>query len=103
MIVSDAKTIKLLVNKLLMTGLMKDRIIGPFFFRERTVTGPVYLDMLEQFVYPQVVALQPNVIFQQDGAPPHWSMDVRGPSMQNFLIDGLDVTDLYVGHHVPLI
>ena len=55
-------------------GLMKDRI----FFCEPTVTGPVYLDMLEQFVYPQVAAFQPSIIYQQDGAPPHWSMDVRG-------------------------
>ncbi|KAJ4451991.1 hypothetical protein ANN_03475 [Periplaneta americana] len=40
------------------------------------VTDPVYLDVLKQFVYSQVVALQPN-IFQQDGAPPHWSMNFR--------------------------
>ena len=57
---------------------MKDRIIGSFFFFcEPTVTGPVYLDMLEQFVYPQVAAFQPSIIYQQDRAPPHWSMDVQ--------------------------
>ena len=37
----------------------------------------MYLDMLEQFVYPKVAAFQPIIISQQDGAPPHWSMDVR--------------------------
>lgn len=58
-------------------GLMRDRIVGPFFFTERTVTGPIYLDMLQLFVFPQLLPLQPNVIFQQDGAPPHWSLDVR--------------------------
>ena len=47
-------------------------------FCESTVTGPVYLDMLEQFKYPQVTAFQPSIIYQQDGAPPHWIMDVRG-------------------------
>jgi hypothetical protein len=32
---------------------MKDRIIGPFFFVEDTVTGGIYLDVLERFVYPR--------------------------------------------------
>ena len=30
------------------------------------------------YLYPQVVAFQPNIIYQQDWAPPHWSVDVRG-------------------------
>jgi hypothetical protein len=33
--------------------------------------------MLQQFVVPQVEDLQPTVIFQQDGAPPHWGRIVR--------------------------
>ena len=33
--------------------------------------------MLEQFLYPEVADLQPNIIFQQDGAPPYWGLDVR--------------------------
>jgi hypothetical protein len=57
--------------------MMKDRIIEPFFFTEPTVTRNIYLDMLEQFSIPQLLPQQPNVIFQQDGAPPHWSLDVR--------------------------
>ena len=56
---------------------MKNRIIGPFFFIEKSITGLVYQDMLEEFLYPQVADLQPQVIFQQDGAPPHWSLDVQ--------------------------
>ena len=59
-------------------GLIKDRIIGLFFFCEPTVTGHVYLDMLEQFLYPQVAAFQPSINYQQDWAPPQWSMNVRG-------------------------
>ena len=65
---------------------MKDRIIRPFIFCEPTVIGPVYLDMLEQFVYPQVAAVQLSIIYQQAGAPPHWSMDVRGSINATFLI-----------------
>jgi hypothetical protein len=57
--------------------LMLNRIIGPFFFAESTVTKETYLDMLQQFVVPQVEDLQPTVIVQQDGAPPHWGRIVR--------------------------
>ncbi|KFM72225.1 hypothetical protein X975_12840, partial [Stegodyphus mimosarum] len=53
-------------------GLMHDRVIGPFFFTEKTVSSVVYLDMLENFVFPQLEELQPHVFLQQDGAPPHW-------------------------------
>jgi hypothetical protein len=63
---------------------MKDRIIGPFFFVEATVTGGAYLDMLEQFVYPQVADLQPNIIYPQDGAPLHWSLHVRETITRTF-------------------
>lgn len=54
-----------------------DRLIGPFFFQEKSINGNIYLDMLENFAYPQLEDLQPNVIFQQDGAPPHWKLFVR--------------------------
>jgi hypothetical protein len=50
-------------------GSIKDRIIRPFFV-EATVTGGVFLDMSEQFVFPQAADLQPNIIYQQDGDPP---------------------------------
>ena len=36
-----------------------------------------YLDMLEQYVAPQLEEFQPWIIFQQNGAPPHWGSDVR--------------------------
>ena len=54
------------------------------FFCDPTVTGPVYLGMLEQFVYPQVASFQPGIIYQQDGAPPHWSIDVPGSLSATF-------------------
>ncbi|KAJ4451079.1 hypothetical protein ANN_02517 [Periplaneta americana] len=56
-------------------GLSQQQVIGPFFFAEKTVCGTTYLDMLEQF-FPQIEHLQPNILFQQDGAPPHWFNDV---------------------------
>ncbi|KFM67649.1 hypothetical protein X975_03945, partial [Stegodyphus mimosarum] len=52
-------------------GLMHDRVIGPFFYTEKTVSSVVYLDMLENFVFPQLEELQPHVFLQEDGAPPH--------------------------------
>lgn len=58
-------------------GLFHDRVIGPFFFAEQTISGIVYLDMLENFVMPQLEDLGENVIFQHDGAPAHWSLLVR--------------------------
>ena len=36
-----------------------------------------HLDMLELYVAPQLEVFQPWIIFQQDGAPPHWGSDVR--------------------------
>lgn len=65
-------------------GVMFDRIIGPFFFIERTITANVYLDMLTEYVIPQLEDMQPNVIFQQDGAPPHWGLAVRDFLNQRF-------------------
>jgi hypothetical protein len=55
--------------------LMKNRIVGPFFFMEATVTCGVYLNM-DQFMYHQVADLQSDIIYQQDGAPPYWSLHV---------------------------
>ena len=52
-------------------GMMHNQIIGPFFFNEETITANVYLDLLTEYVVPQLNDFQPNIIFQQDGAPPH--------------------------------
>ena len=43
----------------------------------QTFITNVYLDMLELYVAPQLEEFQPRIIFQQDGAPPHWSSHVR--------------------------
>ena len=53
-------------------------IIGPVFFDEN-VDGRSYLKMITEVFYPQFCCL-PNsdeLIFMQDGAPPHWDKKVR--------------------------
>jgi hypothetical protein len=50
------------------------KLIGLFFFSEKTVTGRSYFDMLELYALPQ---LPPQTILQQDGAPPHFCDHVR--------------------------
>ena len=58
-------------------GFMCNRVIGPFFFHERTITADVYLDLLTEYVAPQLIDSQPTIIFQLDGASPHWGLRVR--------------------------
>jgi hypothetical protein len=48
--------------------------------------------------FPQLQHLQPNVFFQQDGAPPHWSLD-----MQHFQATGENEMLQRTGLHVPVI
>ncbi|GBO24293.1 hypothetical protein AVEN_26366-1 [Araneus ventricosus] len=53
------------------------KLYGPFFFSERSVTSNVYLDLLEVWFMPQLDSDSTDYIFLQDGAPPHWSTEVR--------------------------
>ena len=57
-------------------GIMHDKIIGPFFFAEKSITAQIYLDLLTEYVSPQLEQYQTLVIFQQDGAPPRWGLAV---------------------------
>lgn len=53
-------------------------VYGPFFFEWPSVTGDTYLDMLQNWLLPRLQANErDDYIFQQDGAPPHWSLKVR--------------------------
>ena len=56
---------------------MCNRIIGPFFFNEASITADVYLDLRTEYVAPQLIDFQPTIIIQKDGAPPHWGLHVR--------------------------
>ena len=40
--------------------------------------------MLGQFWYSQIADIKPQVNFQQDGAPRHWSLDVRNSLTESF-------------------
>jgi len=57
-------------------GLMHNQIIGPSIFAESTITANIYVNMLKHYVVPQLEEFQPRVVFQQDGAPPHWGLIV---------------------------
>ena len=53
-------------------------IIGPFFFYGN-VTAETYLQMMTRDFFPAFKYLQDSaqIIFLQDGAPPHWAKSVR--------------------------
>ena len=61
-------------------GLIKDHIIGPFFING-SVTGQVYLQLLQQRVWPALQAIMGEeeefVVFQHDGASAHYETWVR--------------------------
>lgn len=54
------------------------KIIGPYFFYS-TVNGENYLTMLNEFFFPAVfkAGMVTDFWFQQDGAPPHRTSDVK--------------------------
>jgi hypothetical protein len=60
-------------------GIMSDQIMGPIFFDEGTITGERYLLMLKEKVWPMIENRRDiqKLFFQQDGAPPHYSLRVR--------------------------
>jgi transposase len=60
-------------------GLMWDRIIGPFFFDDGKITSARYLQMLQEEMWPSIEnhPALPRLVFQQDGAPPHYGVIVR--------------------------
>jgi len=68
-------------------GMTQSNVYGPFFFAEATVTRPVYLDMLEQLLEPQLLTdgILDTVVFQQDGAPCHYAVIVRDYLDRRFL------------------
>lgn len=62
-------------------GVWSGGLIGPYVF-DGTVTGESYLTMLRDWLLPQLQEIDEfndgELFFQQDGAPPHWSLAVRG-------------------------
>lgn len=76
-------------------SIMSDRIVGSCFFHKSTIMSAVYLDMLENFVFPQIVADVDSLIFQQDGAPVHFGAIVSTALDKQF-------PGLYIGMGGPI-
>ncbi|KFM73669.1 hypothetical protein X975_18009, partial [Stegodyphus mimosarum] len=53
------------------------KLCESFTFAERTITGEIYLDMLQQYLEPQLVSngIIDSIVYQQNGAPPHFAID----------------------------
>ena len=59
-------------------AISKKHVYGPFFFEGTTVNSEAYLDILQNWLMELLFdGEQANFIFQQDRAPPHWSLIVR--------------------------
>jgi hypothetical protein len=60
---------------------------GHFFSLEKTINGQVYLDMLENFLFPQSEQndLTNTIIFLQDSLPPHFSRHVMEVLIEAFV------------------
>lgn len=58
-------------------AMSKNGIIGPYFFENENVTGTTYKRMLRYFLFPKLRDYPEDMIFQQDGAPPHFAIEVR--------------------------
>lgn len=57
-------------------GIWGDRLIGPFFFEEDSVTGASYLAMLTTTILP-ALGDTTAALYQHDGAPAHFATAVR--------------------------
>ncbi|GBM45525.1 hypothetical protein AVEN_87565-1 [Araneus ventricosus] len=54
-------------------GLLHDRVVGPFFFTETSITGNIYQDFLEIYIFPQI-----------DDSSPQFSLSVREALNERF-------------------
>ena len=66
-------------------GMMAARIIGPYLLRD-TMNAECYLEMLENYVWPKVAVWENinDLIFVQDGVPPHFALTIRARLDQHF-------------------
>ena len=48
---------------------MHIKIIGLYFFPEKSIMVQIYLDVLTEYVSPLLEEYQPSIIFLRDGAP----------------------------------
>lgn len=67
-------------------GIIGDQIIGPFFF-DAHVNGDTYLEMLTDYVLPELHRRRldsSQICYMHDGAPAHITADVRQCLDDNF-------------------
>lgn len=67
-------------------GILNENIIGPYFF-DANVDANEYLHMLRTFVLPELERFgydPANVWFMHDGAPAHYTLEVRAFLSNNF-------------------
>jgi hypothetical protein len=64
-------SLSLIPQKLTSSVLSQQKVYGPFFFAEATVTGNTYKDMLENWLFLQLANDSNDCIFCQDGVPPN--------------------------------
>lgn len=58
-------------------GLVNTHLIGPYFFEER-LTGDIYCNFLQNILPNMLENIRiRGMLFQHDGAPPHFSIQVR--------------------------
>ena len=62
-------------------GMTSAGLVGPYFF-EDSVTGESYLDMLSEFVCPQL--MRQRLFFQPDGSPVHYANSVKAWLSEKF-------------------
>ena len=58
-------------------ALSEIEIVGPYFFENQNVKGSTYERMLRYFLFPKLRGYPGGIIFQQDGVPSHYSLEVR--------------------------
>ena len=58
-------------------AISHQKVYGHFFFFEAAGTDNSYLDMCQLWFIPQLEQDIEGLIFQQDGALPHYHLDVR--------------------------
>lgn len=83
------------LNWMFFCAISRQKVYGPFSFGEATVIGTSYLDVLQLWLFPQLVEDKPNnFIWQQYGALPHW---------HNNVLDWLNITvpECWIGHKGP--
>jgi hypothetical protein len=63
----------------MLCALSKESVYSPIFFMKTPITGIMCLDILQQFLIPQLDEddQEGGIHFQQDGATPHYLGEVR--------------------------